>query len=188
MAEVKNEATVDAKEVKERSKTDRFKEHVQKIIFQELGVKVSKDKAWSLFKAITHGTFEFVLNEEDKKLPLAGVGTYEILETKPRGSKAGLDKDGNPIEGAEAWECVPRPRFYPSSVMNKMVEQVYGLADHGVEIEHYGIFKAEEPIAEKVEKAEKSAKKDKAPKKEAVKAEAVAEATDEVDVDLDEEF
>lgn len=133
-------------EVKERSRTDLFKEHIQKVIYQTLGVKVSKDKAWALFKNTIHGTTEFVLNIEgdEKKLPLAGVGTFCILETKPRGSKAGLDKDGNPIEGAKVWDCVPRFRFYPSSVTEKMVEQVYGCADHGIEISHYGIFKTDD--------------------------------------------
>lgn len=185
-------ATEETKEVKERSKTDMFKEHIQKIVYQTLGVKVSKDKAWALFKNITHGTTEFVLNIEEtvdeegnksgKKLPLAGVGTFCILETKPRGSKAGLDKDGNPIEGAEVWACVPRYRFYPSSVTEKLVEQAYGLADHGVEVEHYGIFKEDaEPVVE--EKAEKKQVK-KADKK-AEKKEAKAAVTEPV---ADEEF
>lgn len=143
-------------EVKERSRTDLFKEHVQKMIYQTLGVKVSKDKAWAMFKNMIHGTTEFVLNieGEEKKLPLAGVGTFCILETKPRGSKAGLDKDGNPIEGAEVWNCVPRFRFYPSSVTAKMVEQVYGCADHGITISHYGIFKTEDDAVEATETAE----------------------------------
>lgn len=143
----------ETKEVKERSKTDCFKEHIQKIIYQTTGMKVSKDKAWAMFKNIIHGTTEFVLNieGEEKKLPLAGVGTFCILETKPRGSKAGLDKDGNPIEGAKIWDCVPRFRFYPSSVTEKMVEQVYGCADHGIEVEHYGIFKTADEVAEGIE-------------------------------------
>lgn len=164
--EIKKEET---KEVKERSKTDLYKEHIQKIIFQTLGVKVSKDKAWSLFKNVIHGTEEFVLNIESttdeegkksgKKLPLAGVGTFCILETKPRGSKAGLDKDGNPIEGAKVWDCVPRFRFYPSSVTDKMIEQVYGLADHGVEIEHYGLYASEQVVEEEPKSEKKTAKK-----------------------------
>lgn len=133
-------------EKKELSKTDAYKVHIQKIIFQELGVKVSRDKAWSLFKAIIHGTVEHVLHIEDKKLPLAGVGTFEVLETKPRGSKAGLDKDGNAIEGVEAWPCVPRFRFYPSSVVDNLVEYSYGLGDHQVEEKHYGIYKTEDAV------------------------------------------
>ena len=139
---------------KERGKTDVFKEHVQKIIFQTLGVKVSKEVAWNLFKAIQHGTVEFVINieGENKKLPLAGVGTFEILETKPRGSKAGLDPEGNSIEGAIPWPCVPRFRFYPSVTIDNLVEYSYGLGEHEInedEIKHYGLYApAAEPVVE----------------------------------------
>lgn len=149
MSEVKNETV----ETKELTKTDAYKVHLQKIIHQELGIKVSRDKAWGLFKAIIHGTVEHVINLEgaEKKLPLAGVGTFEILETKPRGSKAGLDKDGNPIEGAEAWPCVPRFRFYPSSVIDNLVEFSYGLGDHDIEVKHYGVYKTEEAVEAKAE-------------------------------------
>lgn len=129
-----------------RSKTEVFKEHLQLIIYQQTGKKVSKSKAWEIFKAITHGTVEFVLNlpketeEDERKLPLAGVGTFQILETSPRGSKAGLDKDGNPIEGATPWPCVPRFRFYPSSTIDTLCEFKYGLGDHEVTEKHYGLF------------------------------------------------
>lgn len=126
---------------KEPSKTDVYKKHLQMIIYQELGVKVSKDKAWGLFKAIQHGTVEFVLNLEDHRLPLAGVGSFEVIETKPRKTKAGLDKDGNPIEGAEVWPCVPRYRYYPSTVVDGLVEKTYGLGDHDdIKVEHYGLY------------------------------------------------
>lgn len=123
-----------------RGKTDLYKEHVQRIIEQELGEKVSKDKAWTLFKAIIHGTVEFTLNQEDLKLPLAGVGNFEILKTKPRGSKAGLDKEGNPIEGATPWEFVPRFRFYPSVAVDRVVENSFDFGDHDIEPKHYGIY------------------------------------------------
>lgn len=170
MSEVKE--TVEKKEL---SKTDAYKVHLQKIIFQELGVKVSRDKAWSLFKGVIHGTVEHVLHIDDKKLPLAGVGTFEILETKPRGSKAGLDKDGNVIEGAEAWPCVPRFRFYPSSVVDNLVEHSYGLGDHEIDEKHYGIYK--EDITDAVETPKKVATE----KKEEVKSEEPAAEVDEFD-------
>lgn len=185
MAEVKNEEKK-AVEVKEKSKTDRFKEHIQKIIYQELGVKVSKDKAWGLFKAIIHGTTEFVLNlDGDKKLPLSGVGTFQVLETKPRGSKAGLDDKGEKIEGAKVWPFVPRFRFYPSSVIDSLLEQFFDLEDHGIEMKHYGIFRTEEEVAEP-KKDEKAAKKQEKKAEKSKKEEAAPvednEAT-EVDVD-----
>lgn len=176
MAEV-NETKAEVTEAKQRSKTEQFKEHLQKIIYQQLGVKVSKDKAWNLFKAIQHGTVEFVVNlpveegtgeegkTKERTLPLAGVGTFKILETKPRGSKAGLDKEGKPIEGATAWPCVPRFRFYPSSKVDQYIEWKYGLGDHtDVKEEHYGIF-APDLEPEKPAKAPKKAKKGKTEKK-----------------------
>ena len=127
---------------KKVSKTDIFKQHLQKIIFQELGVKVSKEKAWNAFKAIQYGTVEHVLHLEDKRLSLAGIGAFEILESKSRGQKAGLDKEGNPIEGAEVWPCVPRYKIYPSSVVSAMVEKAYGLGHHDdLEDKHYGIYR-----------------------------------------------
>lgn len=180
MAEENKVVETEAKEV---SKTEKFKEHIQKIIWQTTGKKVSKSVAWELYKNIYHGSVEFVLNDADHKVPLAGVCTLEILETKPRGSKAGLDKDGNPIEGAEVWEVVPRMRVNSSSVVNKYVEWKYGLGNHtDVEEKHYGIFKSdEETEAEFKAKAEKKAEK---------KADAPADDTeakvDEALVGLDE--
>lgn len=140
-------------------KTDLFKQHIQRIIYQKLGVKVSKDKAWDLFKAMIHGTVEHVIHLDDKKLSLSGVGSFEILETSPRGSKAGLDKDNNPIEGAEVWSCVPRFRFYPSSTIHARVEKSYGLGNHDdLKEQHYGLYSEEEPEGKK-EPAKKDAKK-----------------------------
>jgi hypothetical protein len=172
----------------ERSKTEVFKEHLQKVIYQTLGIKVSKSKAWDLFKATTHGTVEFVLNlptttneegeESAKKLPLAGVGTFEILETKPRGSKAGLDKDGNPMDGVTPWPCVPRFRFYPSSTIDNLCEYKYGLGNHEITEKHYGLFVEDEAV-------EAVAETDTAVE-EAVAVEEVAEVTAPADLFDDE--
>ena len=65
------------------------------------------------------------------------------METSPRGSKAGLDKEGNPIEGAVPWPCVPRFRFYPSSTIDTLCEYKYGLGGHEVNEKHYGLFAEE---------------------------------------------
>lgn len=140
-------------EVKEMSKTEQYKVHLQKIVAQELGVKVSKDKAWNLFKAVINGTVQFVLKLDDQKMPLAGVGTFEVLKTKPRGTKAGLDENGNAIPGAKVWEFVPRMRLYFSSVVDKQLEQFFGLEDHGIEMKDYGIFVTDDAPAEVVEEA-----------------------------------
>lgn len=141
-------------EVAKTSKTEVLKRHVQAIIQQTLDVKVSKGKAWDLFKALIHGSVELTLAVEGKSIPLAGVGTFQVLETKPRGLKAGLDKEGNPIEGAKVWPTVPRFRFYPSTNIDKGLEQKYGLADHGITETHYGLFC--DDVQEKADKEEKS--------------------------------
>lgn len=180
MTEEKN---VETKVEKTPTKTDLFKQHLQKIIYQQLGVKVSKSKAWDLFKATQKGTVQFVLKDADNRLPLAGIGTFEVLKTQPRGSKAGLDKDGNPIEGATPWEFVPRFRFYPSSVIKDEVEQFFGLGDHNLEVKDYGIFASDdEPKVE-----EKKASKPKKEKKPATTANEPDEVVEEEDLVIDDE-
>lgn len=145
------------------SKTEAYKKHLSSIVTQTLGVKVSRAKAWELYKSIIHGTVEFVMNLDEaaskfdeagvvkkvgtKTLPLAGIGTYEVLKTAPRGFKAGLDKEGNKIEGANVWPFVPRFRFYPSSVIDRYCELAYGLdEDPDFKIKHYGVFLKEEDV------------------------------------------
>lgn len=137
------------KEKKALSKTETYKTHLQRIIYQELGVKVSRDKAWTLFKSIMHGTVEHVteLAKNDQSLPLSGVGTFEVKKAGPRGSKAGLDKDGKPIEGAVPWPFVPRMRWFPSSSIDKQLEQEFGLAEHGITPKHYGLYRDENDVA-----------------------------------------
>lgn len=136
----------------EGTKTEILKKHLQLIVRQVTGNKVSQDTAWDLFKAITHGVVELTSELEDHKISLAGVGTFEVLETKPRGSKAGLDKDKKPIPGATPWKFVPRYRFYPSSTIDMLLEQKLGLAKHNIEDKHYGLFSAATEPAPKPEK------------------------------------
>jgi hypothetical protein len=169
---------------KEASKTELFKAHIQKIIKDTLGVRVSKASAWDLFKDVINGTVEFVQNQPSEKaedeeafgarrLPLAGVGSFEIIETKPRNTKAGLVKNekGEWVrdEKLKVWPYVPRFRFYASSKISELLEQVNGLEDHGVEVKHYGLYAPEKP------KAEPAPKKEKAEKAEAPKADKAPE-------------
>lgn len=152
-----------AEAVKEQSKTDKFKEHLQKIIKTTAGVKISKATAWDLFKEIILGTVEFVENQPLEKaeegdeeslgvrrLPLAGVGAFEVLNVKPRASKAGLKKNeaGEWVrdESLKVWPFVPRFRFRPSSKISERLEKVFGLADHDITIDHRGLFAVEEPV------------------------------------------
>lgn len=112
--------------------TNLFKEHLQEIIKQRLGIEVSKFDAWNLFKDITHGTVEYTYNLDNMRFPLAGVGVFEVLKTSPRGRKK---EDG--------WEYVPRYRFYPSTAIDKLLEQILGFKDHEIDVNHYGIFKTD---------------------------------------------
>ena len=87
-----------------------------------LGVRISKDKAWELFKATLNIPYDILLenwnvqgrpalapgvNCDALVMSLAGVGRFEVKAT------------GSREEGAVA---NPRPRFYPSSSILKKVQ------------------------------------------------------------------
>lgn len=136
---------------KEKTKTEAFKTHLQIMIKDVLGPKIkgriSQKEAWDLFKEIMNGTIEYVYNDKANSLSLAGIGKFAILKSDPRGLKAGLDKDGNKIEGAKVWEFVPRFRFYASSKVDDDLAKRYGLIeDEGNKVKqtHYGVFKTRE--------------------------------------------
>lgn len=158
---------------KQVSKTEQFKGHLQKVVKQSLGVKVSKETAWNLFKDVINSTVEFTLNAKgvsakDSKgndiikgenvLPLAGIGNFEILKTAPRKSKAGYKEVKVEVDGKETkklvkddtlkvWPFVPRFRFYPSVAIDRVVEKYFDLGDHeDLELKHYGDFASQEEI------------------------------------------
>jgi hypothetical protein len=136
---------------KKVSRTDLFKAHIQALLKQTMGVKVSKDKAWEVFKSIQKGVVEFVAKDEKNQLPLAGVGTYKILKSPARGKR-------------ESYKFVPRMKLYFSDAVQKYLEQFFGLADHGVELKDTGLFltegaedqltETEEPVEVASEEAE----------------------------------
>lgn len=138
------------------SKTQLFKMHLQAIIADVTGKKLSQDKAWELYKAMQAGTLEFVFNQEDKKLSLAGLGRFEIKETKPSGKKAGmvrvlnedgtpkLDEEGHTIEVKDetlpVWDVVPRYKFYPSTATDEVLYSLYNCPGEYKEPKHYGLY------------------------------------------------
>ena len=157
-----------------KTKTDQYKEHLQSIILNATGHKVSRETAWSLFKDIIHGTVQFTTKQENLALPLSGVGKFQVLKTTPRGSKAGLMKDENgtwvPDPKGTAWEFVPRFRFYPSIAIDRGLEDLFGYGDHeGIEHKDYGIYAegVEVPVVEESEESE--ATEEAPPAKEAKK-------------------
>lgn len=148
--DVEKTKKVKSKEVKEKdvsarnevSLTDEFKDFYQELVKNVTGEQLSKAKAWELFKATFLGTIQFVsdlpLNDEQvRRLPIAGIASFEIQNKQPSGKRAGLDKDGNKIEGAKVWEYVPKVKIYPSGKINKLIEQKYGLEDYGLKFPEY---------------------------------------------------
>lgn len=130
----------------EKPKTNRttlFKEHLQKIVQEKLNVKISRDKAWDLFKSIINGTVEFVLRDAEQTLPLSGIGKFMIRKSKPR---AQLDEAGNPVPAPEG-TFIPRFRFYPSSRIQDLVKQA--ATDDNASVPRTGLFV--EGIAENFE-------------------------------------
>lgn len=122
-----------------REETDYFKDHIQAIVSQRLQMKVSKQDSWGLFKDIIHGTVEFTYNLPEMRVPLSRVGIFEVLKSTPSGRK----KDEN-------WEYVPKFRFYPSETIDNLLEQVLDFEEHGVDVEHYGVFSSESTKKPKV--------------------------------------
>lgn len=162
---------------KEKSKTEEFKEYYQKVVQAQLGVKVSKQKAWDFFKATVLGTVNFVINlpeegeAKKQRLPLAGIGSFEVLKSQAKGKKAGFNEDGTPMAGVKQWPFNPRFKFYPSQVIEQILEQHYDLTDHGIEIKDYAL------VADTVKEEPKETKETKEPKEVAPKEEPKAPKT-----------
>lgn len=83
-----------AEENKVRTKTENFKAALQAKVAEVTGCKVSKQKAWELFKEMVKAPYSFILNNYDEagrpalnygekhkelELPLSGVGTFKII-------------------------------------------------------------------------------------------------------------
>lgn len=115
-------------ENKVRTKTEDFKIALQAKIAEVLGVKVSKQKAWELFKDMVKVPYEYILGNYDAagkpailygqkhkelELPLSGVGTYKIITV-----------------GKEDALSV-KPRLYLSSSIENMVKTRLGFATDG---------------------------------------------------------
>lgn len=117
--------------VSSTEKTELFKAHLQDIFEEYTGQKLSKATAWSLWKALQRGTLRFVLEQEDKKLSLAGIGKFQVMYSSPKNEQ---DKP------------IPRFKYYPSTSLKKAV-----LKYHGFEVEgevpslDEGLFAPEEP-------------------------------------------
>lgn len=174
------------------SKTERFKEHVQKIVSDTLGVEVSKEKAWNLFKNIERGTMQFVALDEDNRLPIAGVGTYEIVFSKPTGKRAGFVKDenGNEVKDPtlEVWNYIPRYKVRTSSTIENELYNIFKCPGHTKEVNYLGTLKEDieedEEIAKIIEERDKNDTGERFTLEEVVKKGALKdEVQNKIDVD-----
>lgn len=61
------------------SQVELFKKVIQKDISNILGVKVSQEKAWELYKAMFESSVNHTLDSNDLNFPIKGVATFKIL-------------------------------------------------------------------------------------------------------------
>lgn len=65
-------------------RTKKFKTKLQEVYSYVLGFKLSKEKAWGIFKLTWPTILEALLEDPEKKLPFAGIVGFEIQMKKPR--------------------------------------------------------------------------------------------------------
>lgn len=112
------DATTEQAEKSGSTLTNSFKEKLQAIL-AAFGLKVSKQTAWDIFKAIITGTVDFVVKTDNYKLPLSGIGVFKILQSKPRGKRVGI------------YKFVPRFRFVASSRVYEQIEDAVPCFEEG---------------------------------------------------------
>ena len=117
-------------------KTDTFKVHLQGIIKDRLGEKVSKETAWNLFKDVINGTVQYVACQEDKHLSLSGIGRFEVIKVMARGLKKEAGKTHS-----------PKFRFYPSSSIEKFVDSAMGQTEIADDVKGLGLYSQEDYIS-----------------------------------------
>lgn len=113
------------KEEKIRTKTEEFKIALQAKVTEVLGVKVSKQKAWDLFKEVMKSPFSFILGNYEEagkpeivpgakikalEVPLAGIGTFKVI----------------PVGKDEKFSV--KGRWYISSAIDKAIKERLGFA------------------------------------------------------------
>lgn len=110
-------------EEKIKSKTEVFKENLQKKVLESTGLKVSKQAAWNLFKEFIKTPYEQIItayNEAGKpiitygekrdelSISLSGIGAFRVI----------------PVGGADHLSV--KPRFYVSSAIENAVKIALG--------------------------------------------------------------
>lgn len=89
--------------------TTAFKEMVRANLQQSTGAKLNRDKSWLAFKALVSGIVDFTV--KNGRIPLSGVGTFEIIKAGARKSKV------------DTHNFVPKFRFRPGSKIDEYLEK-----------------------------------------------------------------
>ena len=66
------------------TRTENFKNVLQEEYSQILGVRISKERSWFLFKATIAALVQGVIDDEEHKLPFSGIGTFYLRFSPPR--------------------------------------------------------------------------------------------------------
>lgn len=96
-------------EPKELSRTQKFQIDLQELYSKEFEKKVSRQFAWDVFKKTISLCVDSVIR--DGRLPLQGVGTFEIIQAGARKSKL------------ITHHHVPKFRFRPGAKINQFLEK-----------------------------------------------------------------
>lgn len=134
-------------------------------VYVENGVNISRDKLWKLFKATVHSIVDQVIDDEDSRIALSGIGVFEMIRANPRCSKVGVV------------DYVPRLRYRPSTSINTIMEiktdQVPDpdkMAKVRAQLEKDGKLVCNLPPRKAKEESEEATDTKKAPKQAAKKA------------------
>lgn len=61
------------------TQVDLFKKVLQKNVSEVLGVKVSQEKAWELYKTMFDSAVNHTLDSKDLNFPMKGIATIKII-------------------------------------------------------------------------------------------------------------
>jgi len=111
---------------KEPTGTEALQEGLQ-VMLQKHGMKASRQTAWKVFKDFIATVMITTLDQEDMRLPLSGVGTFEIQVLDLRKTHFSAPKEGEPedvVKGkALTHNKTVKFNFRPSSRIVGYLEQ-----------------------------------------------------------------
>lgn len=102
--------------------TAALQENLQEVL-RDKGIKTSRLNAWNIFKDFVAMAVITTLEEEDMRLPLSGVGTFEISVRPLRQTHFSKSEDGKPRGKAITHNSSASFSFKPSSRITRFLEQ-----------------------------------------------------------------